>query len=86
VSEAGATLNAVVNSNGLAGSFVFLYGTSSTSLTKMTAVTALAASNNSIAASIQVTGLKSKTTYYYQAVATTDSGMSRGTILSFTTN
>jgi hypothetical protein len=81
-----ATLNAVVNTQGLAGSYYFQYGTSSTALTTSTAATALAASTSWINASAKLTTLKTKTTYYFQVVVKTAGGIASGSVLSFTTN
>jgi hypothetical protein len=46
----------------------------------------LSASSGKVAASAKLTGLKTKTTYYYQVVVTTAGGVCSGAILSFTTN
>ena len=81
-----ATLNAVVNTLGLTGSYLFHYGTSSTALTSSTAATALTASSAPVAASAKLTTLAAKTTYYFQVVVTTAGGSSSGSTLSFTTN
>jgi hypothetical protein len=81
-----ATLNAYVNTFGLAGSYDFQYGTSSTALTSTTAKTTLSAVATQVAAAAKLTALKTKTTYYYQIVVTTAAGTSSGAILSFTTN
>jgi hypothetical protein len=81
-----ATLNAVVNTLGITGSYVFHYGTTSIALTSTTAATALPASTAPVAASAKLTTLATKTTYYFQVVVTTAGGSSSGSILSFTTN
>jgi len=81
-----ATLNAYVNTFGLAGSYYFQYGTSSTALTSTTAKTALSAVATPVAAAAKLTTLKTKTTYYYQVVLTTAGGTAESSILSFTTN
>ena len=86
ISTPNATLNAAVNTEGLAGSYLFHYGTSKTVLTASTASTALSASISRVAASAKLTALKTKTTYYYQIVVTTAGGACSGAILSFTTN
>jgi hypothetical protein len=80
-----ATLNAVVNTFGLAGSYAFQYGTSSTALTTVTAKTTLAATSGPVAVSAKLTTLKANTTYYFQVVVTTAAGASSGAVLSFTT-
>ena len=66
-----ATLNAIVNTNGLSGSYYFEYGPSSSTLTKTTSPKPLAPSTTPVMASSPLTGLASKTTYYYRVVATT---------------
>ncbi len=81
-----ATLSAIVNTNGLSGTYTFHYGTSSTALSKVTATTTLAASTTEVAASASITGLTSKTTYYCQVMVSTPGGTSVGALVSFTTN
>jgi hypothetical protein len=81
-----ATLNAQVNTLGLTGTYYFKYGTSSAALTGSTAKSSLSASASPVQASTSVTGLKSKTTYYYQVVVSTAGGTTSGTVLSFVTN
>jgi hypothetical protein len=85
VSTPDATLNAIVNTLGLAGSYIFEYGTS-TALGSTTPKTPLPASTAPVNASAQLTGLTTKTTYYFQVVVTTAGGTSSGSVLSFTTN
>ena len=86
ISTPDATLNAIVNTQGLAGSYVFQYGTSSAALTSTTAKTTLGASTLAQSVNTQLTGLKAKTRYYYQVVVTTTGGTGTGAMLSFTTN
>jgi hypothetical protein len=86
VGAANATLNAYVNTLGLAGSYYFQYGTSSASLTSSTAKTALSASTTRAAVSTSLTTLAAATKYYYQVVVTTAGGTTTGNIQSFTTN
>lgn len=81
-----ATLSALVNTNGLSGSYIFHYGTSSTSLNSTTATTTLPASTTQTAANASLTGLVSKTTYFCQAVVTTSGGIAYSAVVSFTTN
>ena len=87
------TLNALLDTFGMAGSFYFEYGTSKTALTHSTAKTALPASplgsRIGLAPALVsdlLTRLTSKTTYYYRAVISTPAGTSTGEVLSFTTN
>jgi hypothetical protein len=86
VGTTGATLSAYVNTNGVAGSYSFHYGTATTALTTATATTALVASATRATASAALTGLKASTKYYYQVVVTTAGGMTAGAVGSFTTN
>ena len=93
ISATGAALNALVNANGLAGTYWFIYGTSATALTSSTPKLALPSgalgSHAGIAptqVSSSLTGLLANTTYYYQVVVVTPAGTSSGEILSFTTN
>jgi hypothetical protein len=85
VGATSATLKAIVNTLGLSGSYYFLWGTTSTTLTTKTATTALNASPAAVDVSARLTGLKGKTTYYYQAVVTTAGGTSTSAVASFTT-
>jgi len=86
ITTSTATLNAVVNTLGLTGSYVFQYGTSSTALNTTTANTALGASTAVVPVSAGIIGLTTKTKYYYRVVVTTAGGTGMGAVLSFTTN
>ena len=93
ISTPNATLHALVNTAGMTGSYYFAYGTSSTALTNITAKTAIPTSVLSsrigiapVPVSAAVTGLVTKTTYYFQVVIATPAGSSSGEVLSFTTN
>ena len=86
VSTSDATLNALVNTLGVTGSYIFQYGTWSTALTSSTPPTTLSASTIPVAAAAKLTTLQAKTTYHYRVVVTTVGGTSSGSILSFTTN
>ena len=81
-----ATLNAFINGLGAAGTWYFKYGTSATALTTSSAKTAFAASTSRSQVSSTVTGLVTKTTYYYQVVVTTPGGVTASGVASFTTN
>jgi len=85
VGSAGATLNAVVNPQGVSATYSFAYGTAKTALSASTAAANLAATSASANVSAALTGLKPNTTYYFQPVATTVGGSSTSAILSFTT-
>jgi hypothetical protein len=86
VGSAGATLEAFVNTQGLAGSYVFQFGTSNTAMTSRTPTATLAASSKRVQVSGSIAGLRSKTTYYYEVLATTAAGSTSSKVLSFTTN
>ena len=93
VSTPNATLNALVNTYGMSGSYYFVYGTSPTALTRSTPATPLAGSSIGsrinfvpVAVSAKLTSLVTKTTYYFQVVVTTPAGASAGIVLGFTTN
>jgi hypothetical protein len=82
-----------VNTNGMSGSYHFIYGTSPTALTSTTPVTPLVQSPIGsrinfvpFEVSAKLTSLTTKTRYYYQVVVTTPAGTSSGIVLSFTTN
>jgi hypothetical protein len=86
ISTPTATLNALVNTNGLVGSYYFQYGTSIAALTTTTPQIALPASAVPVTASAPIAGLVKGTTYYYQVVVTTAGGTSWGAVLNFTAN
>jgi len=93
VSTPGATLNALVNTYGMSGSYHFVYGTSATAMTLSTPVTPLVSSSFGsrinfvpVAVSAKLTTLVTKTRYYFQVVVTTSAGTSSGVVQSFTTN
>jgi hypothetical protein len=81
-----ATLNATVDTMGLAGSYYFRYGKSATALTLTTPTTTLGATTSPVKISAALTTLVTKTTYYFQVVVTTAGGSASGAVLSFTTN
>jgi len=93
VSTTGASLHALVNPYGMAGSFYFIYGTNPAALTGATAKAALPSGTlgshigfTPVEVNATLTGLTTKTTYYYQVVTVTLAGSSSGEVLSFTTN
>jgi hypothetical protein len=86
IGSTSATLNAFVNDLGLAGTYYFQYGTSSTALTSSTAKTALGASTTRAQVSAALSTLTAGATYYFQVVVTTSGGTTTSAVLSFTTN
>jgi hypothetical protein len=85
ITTTGATLNGIVDTLGLTGSYHFQYGTSSTSLTTSTTSTALTASTTELHESYKLTTLKAATVYYFEVVVTTAAGTATGEVLSFKT-
>jgi hypothetical protein len=93
IATPAATLNAVVDTYGMAGIYYFRYGLRSTALTSSTPPVALGGSPIGsrfgfvpVPVSARVTSLAGKTTYYYQVVVNTGAGTSSGEVLSFKTN
>jgi hypothetical protein len=93
ISTPDATLNALVNTYGMSGSYHFVYGTNAAAMTQSTPATALTNSHLGsltliapVAVSAKLTTLTTKTTYYFQVVVTTPAGTSSGIVQSFTTN
>jgi len=86
ITTAGATVNAIVNTFGMSGPCTVQYGTSATALTRTTTARTLAASTSAVSVALPVTGLTTKTTYYYRVQVSTSGGISTGAILSFKTN
>jgi hypothetical protein len=86
IATPAATLNAIVDTMGISGSFYFRYGVSAGTLTTLSATKTLGATAAPIKVSTALTGLKTKTTYYYQIIVATAGGVGEGAVLSFTTN
>jgi hypothetical protein len=82
VTSTTATLNALVNLEGISGSYYFAWGTSSTALTNSTATVALT-TQGTVPVSTALTGLTPGTTYYFKVVVTTAGGSASGATLSF---
>jgi hypothetical protein len=85
IGTSGATLNALVGTGGVAATYSFQYGLT-TSTTSMTPTLSLPATTTGKNVSAKLTGLKSGTTYFYRAVVSTVGGTSTSALLSFTTN
>jgi hypothetical protein len=82
VTSTTATLNALVNLEGISGSYYFAWGTSSTALTNSTATVALT-TQGTVPVSTALSGLTPGTTYYFKVVVTTAGGSASGATLSF---
>jgi hypothetical protein len=85
-STSGATLNGTVIANNATTQYWFAWGTSKTSLISNTTKNGPLTGTTSSAVAATLTGLKTKTTYYFQAVASNAVGTTSGAVLSFTTN
>jgi hypothetical protein len=82
----GATLNATVASNGADTAVTFEYGTTSNyGSTATVAVSPLLAGTGTTAVSVELTGLLSRTRYYFRVKGVNSAGTSIGGGLSFTT-
>lgn len=84
--SSGASVSSTVNPNGAATQSWFLVSTNSqmAGATKY-GLPSLPAGTTAVTRSYAVTGLKSKTTYYYQAQASNSAGTGSGSVLRFTT-
>jgi|ERR1035437_129925 hypothetical protein len=87
ITSNSATLNGSVNPNGSQTDAWFEYGTSPT-LTGYTACPnqTIGSDKNSLNISQPVTNLSPKMTYYYRIVASSDLGITNGTIMDFNTS
>jgi hypothetical protein len=85
ITTTGASLGAVVNDQGGAGSMWFVYGKSATAMNTATGKVAVSAAGTAQRVSVALTGLTTKTNYYYQPVVTTTGGISYGAVLKFAT-
>jgi Fungal fucose-specific lectin len=84
VATPGATLHATVNPNGVATKFTFQYGTT-TSYGLETPAGEAGAGTNNMAVQATVANLSAGTTYYYRIVASSATGESIGSPVTFTT-
>ena len=85
VSSSGATLDGSVNPNGLATTYYFEYGTS-TSYGSTTTSSSAGSGTAAAAESAGLSGLSASTTYDFQLVATNADGTSDGGNVTFTTS
>ncbi len=88
-SSSSATLNSIVNPNGVSTSVFYRYGLSNvecSSLTSSTSAVAIGSGTSSVSPNATSVGsLNPATTYYFCAVGTSASGTSYGNVLSFVT-
>jgi hypothetical protein len=86
VTDGSATLNASANPNGADTNVWFLYSTNSSMTGAVsTPQQDIGAGSAPVEASANIVGLAVSTTYYFQAVAQDSGGITKGSILSFTT-
>jgi hypothetical protein len=86
LTASAATLNGSVSANNATTQYWFAYGTSKTALTSKTAKTGALTAAAPTAVTAPLTGLKTKTTYYFQIVASNAAGTTSGATQSFTTH
>lgn len=79
-----ATLNGTVNSNGLATSISFQWGTT-TSYGNATASQSISSGSTSIGVTANLAGLTASATYHYRLVATNSAGTTNGNDVAFST-
>jgi len=85
ITSTGGHLNGTVNPNSAATEYWIAYGESGGSLTSFTAKLAAGAGSAPLKVSVPQSGLKPKTTYYYQLVAENKNGAAKGAVMSLTT-
>jgi hypothetical protein len=85
IGASGATVNALVNPQGVGANCSFQYGTSAAALASSTKAQALAGTASQASVSAVLSGLKAKTKYYYRAVVSTVGGSATSAVESFTT-
>jgi len=86
IGTSNATLNAIINGQGLPGTYVFQYGLTADGLTWTTASTPFASGQAAVNATAAISALATKTKYFFQVVVSSAGGVSSGAVLSFTTN
>jgi uncharacterized repeat protein (TIGR01451 family) len=84
IGQTSATFQGIVDPNGSATTAWFEYGTSQ-SLGNSIGQQSVGSGNSDINYSFSTSGLQTNTVYYFRAVAENSKGISRGSILSFTT-
>ncbi len=83
VTGSSAVLNGTVNPNGLATSYYFQWGTS-TSYGNTTSTQSAGSGTSNVAVNAPISGLSGGTTYHFRLVATNSDGTTNGSDLTFT--
>ena len=86
ITSTSATINGVVNPNGVAANAWFFWGSESAPNTNQTSQQAIGAVTTAQPLTVNLTGLTASTTYYFRAVGTSSAGTGQGTLLSFITS
>ncbi len=86
VSQTSATLNGVVNPNGISTTVQFDYGTTTNYGNTITAAQSPINGSGNVNVSANISGLNSNTTYHYRLKATNSTGTSNGGDMTFKTN
>lgn len=84
ITSDSATLNGIVNANGLSTTAWFQYGATSGFYTYTSSTQSVSGSDDTVV-SISISGLSAGTTYYYRIVAQNSAGTFNGNEMSFTT-
>lgn len=84
ITGSSTVLNATVNPNGAATTYVFEYGPT-TSYASQTAITSAGSATSNIAVHATLTGLTASTSYHFRVVATSSAGTTNGLDGTFTT-
>lgn len=85
VTYSSATLNGIVNPNGLPTSYHFEYGHTPGTMTYSTPVVSAGSGTDSVPVSEQITGLLSDTNYFFRIVGESTGGTASGIKMKFTT-
>ncbi len=86
VTTASATLNAMVNPNGLSATVKFQYGVTTSYGSEVAAMPSPVTGTDTVSVSAVVTSLAPNTLYHYRAVGTNSVGTTNGAEMTFTTS
>ena len=86
ITQTAATLNGIVNPNGIITTVQFEYGTTTTYGNTFNAIPSPIIGNAGVNVSLSISGLTSNTTYHYRVKAANNTGTSYGSDVTFITN